>query len=138
MLAVGVYQSLRAFFRGGTPGFKPLERQVLDGVVEQLDADRAAKLRERLARINLVQGLDGGREANVYEMKDGKPVIDGSLRLADAKGEKVLAEFTLTTAGLHGFVKAATGTTSGNREVRKRSGTSTTAPPERSFTIATS
>ena len=72
---------------------------MLDGVVEQLDADRAGKLRERLVRINLVQRLDGGREANVYEMKDGEPVIDGSLRLADAKGEKVLAEFTLTTAG---------------------------------------
>lgn len=98
MLAVGVFQSLRAFFRGGTPGFKPLERQVLDGVVEQLDDDRARKFRERLARINLVQRLDGGREANVYEMKGGRPVIDGSLRLANAEGEKVLAEFELTTA----------------------------------------
>jgi hypothetical protein len=96
---VGVFQSLRAFFRGGTPGFKPLERQVLDGVVGHLDADRAAKLRERLARINLVQRLDGGREVNVYEMKNGKPVIDGSLRLTDAEGERVLVEFALTTAG---------------------------------------
>lgn len=94
---MGIFSSLGAFFRGGTPGFKPLERQVLDGVLEQLDADRARKLRERVARINLVQRLDGGREANVYEMKDGKPVIDSSLRLSDAGGETVLAEFNLST-----------------------------------------
>lgn len=70
----------------------------MDGVIQKLDADRAGKLRERVARINLVQRLDGGREANVYEMKDGKPVIDGTLRLSDAGGETVLAEFSLTTA----------------------------------------
>lgn len=97
VLAMRIFSSLRAFFRGGTPGFRPLERQVLDGVLEQLDADRATKLRERIARINLVQRLDGGREANVYEMKNGMPVIDSSLRLSDAAGETVLAVFSLST-----------------------------------------
>jgi hypothetical protein len=95
---MGIFSSLGAFFRGGTPGFKPLERQVLDGVLEQLDVDRARRLRERVVRINLVQRLDGGREANVYEMKDGKPVIDSALRLSDAGGETVLAEFNLSTS----------------------------------------
>ena len=95
---MGILQSLRAFFRGGTTGFMPLEKQVLDGVIEKLDAELAEKLRVRVARVNLVQRFDGGREANVYEMKGGKAVIDGSLRLSDADGERVLAAFSLTTA----------------------------------------
>ncbi len=66
-------------------------------MIENLDANRAGKLRERMARINLVQRLDDGREVNVYEMRDGKPVIDRSLRLNDVEGEKLLAEFRLTT-----------------------------------------
>jgi len=73
--------------------------RVLDGIAEQLDADRARKLRESVARINLVQRLDGGREVNTYEMRSGKPVMDEAPRLTDAKGDEVLAEFTLTTAG---------------------------------------
>lgn len=98
MLVMGVFDSLRAFFRGGTPGFMPLEKQVLDGVIDKLDSSRAKKLRDRVARINLVQRLDGGREINVYEIKGGKPIVDDSLRLSDTDGEKVLAEFKLTTA----------------------------------------
>lgn len=96
---MSVFLSLRAFFRGGTAGFLPLEMRVLDGIAEQLDADRARKLRESVARINLVQRLDGGREVNTYEMRSGKPVMDEAPRLTDAKGDEVLAEFTLTTAG---------------------------------------
>src|SRR5690554_6080891 len=98
VLVMGVFDSLRAFFRGGTPGFMPLEKQVLDGVIDKLDSSRAAKLRDRVARIDLVQRLDGGREINVYEIKGGKPIVDDSLRLSDTDGEKVLAEFKLTTA----------------------------------------
>ncbi len=97
MLAVGIFQSLGAFLRGGTTGFLPLEEQVLDGVAEQLDSDRARKFRESVARINLVQRLDGGREVNAYEMRSGKPVLDEAPRLTDADGEKALAEFKLTT-----------------------------------------
>lgn len=97
-LAMDVFRSLTAFFRKGTPDFKPLEKKILDGVIAQLDAERAGKLSERIARINLVQRLDGGREVNVYEMKNGKPVIDSSLRLSGAEGEMVLAEFSLTAA----------------------------------------
>lgn len=94
---MGIFSSLGAFFRNGTPRFKPLERQVLDGVLEHLAADRASRLLERVARINLVQRLDGGREANLYEMEGGRPVIDSALRLCDAGGEEVLAEFSLST-----------------------------------------
>ncbi len=94
---MGAFQSLKAFFQRGTSGFKPLEKRILDGVIENLDTNRAGKFRERMARINLVQRLDGGREVNVYELRDGKPVIDSSLRLCDIRGERTLAEFRLTT-----------------------------------------
>lgn len=95
---MGVLRKLRAFFRGGTTGFMPLEEQVLNAIAQQLDQDRAAMLRQSMARINLVQRLDGGREVNTYEMRNGKPVLDEAPRLSKSSGEAVLAEFNLSTS----------------------------------------
>jgi hypothetical protein len=95
---MGVVSKLRAFFRGGTTSFMPLEKQVLDAVAQQLDQGRAAMLRQSVARINLVQRLDGGREVNTYEMRNGKPVLDEAPRLSESSGEAVLAEFSLSTS----------------------------------------
>lgn len=55
-------------------------------------------LRQSVTRINLVQRLDGGREVNTYEMRNGKPVLDEAPRLSDSSGEAVLATFSLSTS----------------------------------------
>ncbi len=64
----------------------------------QLDADMADKLRRRVASINLVQRLDGGRQVNAYAIKRGKPTRDESMRLIADDDERMLATFSFTGA----------------------------------------
>ena len=87
-----------ALFRGGAPGFAILEIGILAEIERQLDAETAAKLRRRIASINLVQRLDGGREVNAFCIRRGRPHRDESMRLSNENGDKKLAVFSFSGA----------------------------------------
>jgi hypothetical protein len=91
-------RSIVALLRGGAPNFSVLEMALLREVEQQLDLDRAKRLRNRIESINLVQRLDGGREVNAYFMKGGKPVFDDRYRLIAEDGEQMLAMFSFRTS----------------------------------------
>lgn len=83
-----------AFLRKGDSGFSLLEIELLGEVERHLDGDRANKLRRRVASINLVQRLDGGREVNAYALKNGKPAFDEATRLIAEDDVRKLATFS--------------------------------------------
>lgn len=85
---------MAACLRGGSAGFTVLETAILDETARRLDADRADRLRRRIAAVNLVQRPDGGREANAYVLRRGRPTLDPALRLSAEDGERRLATFS--------------------------------------------
>ncbi|MBY8823373.1 hypothetical protein [Sphingomonas colocasiae] len=93
-MAMNVLLSFIAFFRRGTRGFRLLEETILLEAAIRLGYRRGGKLRERIAWINLVQRLEGGREVNAYAMKRGRPRFDPALRLTDVNGEIAMATFS--------------------------------------------
>ena len=95
---MNVFRSIIAALRGGTPGFAVLEASLLSEVERHLDADRADKLRRRVAGTNLVQRLDGGRQVNAYAIRNGKPTRDESMRLVVEDDERMLATFSFIGA----------------------------------------
>ncbi len=92
-----ILRSLAAFARGGTTGLLPLEMDILNAIERALDERMAVKLRARIASINLVQRLDGGREVNAYAMTRGRPSFDDQMRMTAADGEAKLADFSFTS-----------------------------------------
>lgn len=75
----------------GTDNFNHFERAILREVAFALPAEARVRLEARIAAVNRVQRLDGGREVNCFEMRGGNVVLSNATRIDDSSGERILA-----------------------------------------------
>lgn len=92
-----ILSSLFSVLTGYTTRFSKLEMALLREAQRKMKPDLAKKLDDRLAQVNRVQRIDGGRDVCSYAMRKGKPTFDDALRLVTGDEEQKLADFSFNT-----------------------------------------
>lgn len=98
-------EQLRALL-GGRASFYPFENRILQEVQSRLGDESRTQFERQIRVINKVQRLADGKEVNLYQMRQGKPAFDDSLRFPSAADEELLATVTLSVANSGGKLKA--------------------------------
>lgn len=97
--AVGAANNmLRTLFSRFLPPLRPLERKLINALVEHLRPGAGALLSKQVDQINLVQRHASEKEVNFYCIKRGKPAFDEKFRFP-TKQEVKLATITFKAAG---------------------------------------
>lgn len=77
--------------------FYPFERGILENVKSELDTEAGFLFQRQIDAVNKVQRLTDGKEVNLYQIVDGRPVFDESLCFPNMPGEVLLATVKLTS-----------------------------------------
>lgn len=95
---MGFITFFKNMLRFGSGGFNDFEQIVLRQIMSTLPKQEQMKFEQRVNSINLVQRLDGGREINCYELKNGRPELQEATRINDVSGEIALAKVVVNGA----------------------------------------
>jgi len=86
---------ITSVFKSGTTSFNPYEQRLVEAIRAALPARVRERFAERIASVNLVQRIDGGREVNCFSIIRRKAVLQDATRICDLPGEAILARVTI-------------------------------------------
>jgi hypothetical protein len=75
----------------GKSNFYPFEMMILERVISQIEGENGLRLQQQIEVINHIQRHRGGREVNLYQMRNGKVIFDDHLRFRNPPDEELLA-----------------------------------------------